>query len=221
LEIDLRAVDQLDDTGIDMPDLVWPGGADTDGGLGRMDALARTAPAMLTNELGPGCRGGEDLADALGITSKGAKRHVPVLGRQHHLLDGGHFVAGELARACPWARRSVGEVAGYLCSSPSMVAPRFEADDVQDGGQGKEGFGAGDGAKEPGLGLSFRETIFIEGEARSKTSRRRTTAASTRARLSQRALDSSATCLSWSNGSVVTTGRSPRCRQVETVERGM
>jgi hypothetical protein len=43
-------------------------------------------------------------------------------------------------------------------------------------------------------------------EARSKASNRRTTAARTRARFSQRALESLACCLFWSNGSVVTTG---------------
>jgi hypothetical protein len=165
LKVDPRAVDQLDDTGIDMPDLVWAGGTDTEGGLVGMDVLARPAPAMLTNELRPGCRGGEDLADALGVASKGAKRQVPVLVRQHHLFDGGHFDAGELARTRPWTRRPVGEVAGFLCSPPGMVAPRFEADDVQDGSQGKECIGTGDGAKEPSLRLSFRKTIFVEGEA--------------------------------------------------------
>jgi hypothetical protein len=41
LKVDLRAVDQLDDTGIDMPDLVWSGGTDTEGGLVGMDAPAR------------------------------------------------------------------------------------------------------------------------------------------------------------------------------------
>jgi hypothetical protein len=58
-------------------------------------------------------------------------------------------------------------------------------------------------------------------EARSKASKRRTTAASCRARFSQRALVSSASCRSWPTGSVVTTGRRPRRRQVETVERGI
>ena len=72
LKADLRAIDQLDDTGIDMPDLVWSGGADTEGGLVGMDALARPTPAMLTNELRPGCCGGEDLGDALGVAGKGA-----------------------------------------------------------------------------------------------------------------------------------------------------
>ena len=90
---------------------------------------------------------------------------MPVLGRQHHLFDGGYFVAVELARARSWARRAVGEIAGFLCSPPGMVAPRLEADDVEDGSQGKECIGTGDGAKEPSLGLSFRETIFVEGEA--------------------------------------------------------
>jgi hypothetical protein len=40
LKVDFGAIDQLDDTGIDVPDLVWPRSTDTDGGLGRMDALS-------------------------------------------------------------------------------------------------------------------------------------------------------------------------------------
>jgi hypothetical protein len=34
---------------------------------------------VLTDEPGPSCRGGQDVADALGIANKGAKRRVPVL----------------------------------------------------------------------------------------------------------------------------------------------
>jgi len=40
-------------------------------------------------------------------------------------------------------------------------------DDVQDGGQRKEAFAAGDGAKDPGLCLSFRKTKPIEAKGRS------------------------------------------------------
>jgi len=67
--------------------------------------------------------------------------------------------------ACARARRTVSEFACLFGSPPGMVAPRFEPGDVQDGGQGKEGFSAGDGAKDAGFGLSFWETNSIEGEA--------------------------------------------------------
>jgi hypothetical protein len=92
-----------------------------------------------------------------------------------------------------------------------------------DGGQGKEGFGAGDGAKEAGFGLSFWEANSIEGEAggtKQGEQEAHNGGEHSRALLPTRA-GSSASCLSWSNGSVVTTGRSPRRRQVETVDRGI
>ena len=223
LEIDLSAVEQLDDSGVDVPDFVWPGGADTEGGLGRMDALARTTPAMLTNELCPSCRRGEDLGDSLGIASQGAHRHVPVFGREHHLFDGGNLAAGELARACARTRRSVGQRTRSLCSAPSMVASSFEAKDTQDGGQGKERFGAGDCAKEPGLRLSFWETISGEAETGgTKQSEQETNngGEDSRLPLPSRAGRERA-FVAWSNGSVVTTGRTPRRRQLEAVDRGM
>ena len=131
----------------------------------RMDALTRSPPTAFADEPRPRCRRGEDLADALSIASEGANRHVPVLGRQDHLLHRGHLIARELAGACARARRTVSEFACLFGSPPGVLAPRFEPGDVQDGGQGKEGFSAGDGAKDAGFGLSFWETNSIEGEA--------------------------------------------------------
>jgi len=61
----------------------------------------------------------------------------------------------------------------------------------------------------------------LKPEARSSARRIRTTAARTRARRSSFAMVSSNCCRSWSNGSMVTTGRRPRRRQVPTVDRGM
>ncbi len=165
LKVDLRAVHKLDDRRVHMPNFIWSRSTDTNGGLGRMDALSWSSPTALPDKLCPCCRRGEDLAYALGITSKGTKRHVPVLRRQHHVLDNSHLAAGELAGACSRTRDSVGELAGFLCPAPNVIAPRFEADDVQGGGQGKEGLGAGDGTKDPCLGLALWETISIQGEA--------------------------------------------------------
>jgi hypothetical protein len=162
LKIDLRTVEQLDDTDIDMPDLVRLRSPNTDGGLGWMNTLARSPPTAFTDKFGPGTGRGEDLADSLAIASQGTERHVPVLGRQHHLFDCGHLVAGELARACARTRRPVGEFADIFRSPPGVVLPRFEADDAQDGDQGKKGLGAGDCAKNSGFGLSLWETVSIE-----------------------------------------------------------
>jgi hypothetical protein len=131
-----------------------------------MDAQSWSPPAAFSDQSGPGRGGDEDLADALSIASKSAKGHVAVLGRQDHLLDGGHLGGSELARAGTQARRPVGEFAGVFGSSPSAVSPRFQAEDAQDDGQGKERFGAGNGVKNASLGLSFWETVSTKVEAR-------------------------------------------------------
>jgi hypothetical protein len=75
-----------------------------------------------------------------------------------------------------------------------VVPPRFQAEDAQDDGQGKEGLGAGDGTRNAGFGLPAGRRLPSSriAEARSSASRRRTTAARTRACISQRALDASA-----------------------------
>jgi hypothetical protein len=147
-----------------MPDFIWPRSPNPDGGLEWVDTLTWAPPTAFTDEFGPHGGGYEDLADALGISSEGAERHVAIVGCQHHLFDSDHFRCGELARA---------------------GATGLQVDDVQDGGQRKEGFATGDGAKMPaGAGI-------------------------------ERELES------WPTGSVVTTGRRPRRRQVDTVERGI
>ena len=165
LKIALRAVEQSDDCCIDMPDIVWPQSTNSDGGLGWMDALAWSPPTAFANKSGPCSGGGEDLADALGVASESAKGHVTVFGRQDHVLDGGQFDGGELARARMRARRPVCELAGILGSPPGVVAAGFQVEDAQDNGQGKECFGAGDGAKNAGLGFGFRKPIPGEAEA--------------------------------------------------------
>jgi hypothetical protein len=120
-----------------------------------MNTLAWSPPTAFANKLGPGGGGGEDVADALGVASESAKRHVAVFGRQDHVLDGGHFGGGELARARTRARRPVGEFANCFGSPPSVVPPRFQSEDAQDYGQGKERFGAGDGTKNTGFRLAL------------------------------------------------------------------
>jgi len=50
LQIDLRAVEQIDDTGIDVPDLVWLRGSNTDGGLGWINTAARPAGLVSSHE---------------------------------------------------------------------------------------------------------------------------------------------------------------------------
>ena len=129
-----------------------------------MNTLSWSPPTAFADKLGPGAGRGEDPADALGIASKGAKGHVPVLGRQNHLFDRAHFAGRELAWARARTRRSVRELAGVLRSSPDVVPSRFQPEDAQNDGQGKDVFGAGDCAKDAGLGLAFWETISVEAE---------------------------------------------------------
>ena len=126
--------------------------------------MAWSPPTAFADKPVPGTGRGEDLADSLGIASQGTQRHVPVLGRQHHLFDGGHLVAGELAMACARTRRPVSERTRIFRSSPGVVPPRFEADDTQDDGQGKERFGAGDCAKNAGFRVSLWEPASGEAE---------------------------------------------------------
>jgi hypothetical protein len=168
-----------------MPDFIWPRSPNPDGGLEWVDTLTWAPPTAFTDEFGPHGGGYEDLADALGISSEGAKRHVAIVGCQHHLFDSDHFRCGELARAGAWTGRPVGELTRTFRPPAGAVATGLQVDDVQDGGQRKEGFATGDGAKMPaGAGI-------------------------------ERELES------WPTGSVVTTGRRPRRRQVDTVERGI
>jgi len=54
MDIGPRPVEQSDDTGIDMPSFVGLRGADADGRFRGMKVVARTPPAVLADELGPG-----------------------------------------------------------------------------------------------------------------------------------------------------------------------
>jgi hypothetical protein len=109
---------------------------------GRRQPCSRTSFAQVVAEA-------TTFADSLSIASKGTEQHVPVLGRQHHLFDGGHIAAGELARACTGTRRTVGKVTRIFRSPPGMETARLEVDDAQDDGQGKQRSCAGDCAKNP------------------------------------------------------------------------
>ncbi len=72
---------------------------------------------------------------------------------RHPSQDIARLAARRAARALP-----------FLDSAPSVVPTKFQADDAQDDGQGKECFGAGDGTKDSGLGVSFGEPISINVE---------------------------------------------------------
>ena len=166
MEIDFRSVEQLDERGIDVPDFVWLRSSNTDGGLGRVEALPWASPTMLAHKICPGAGGSKDLADSLGIASQGAERHVPMLGRQYHLLDVGHLDGREVARAGSRARGAIVQSADRRGGAvPSVVSPGFEMRDTQDHGEGEEWFCTGDGTQDFGFGAAFREPLASEGEA--------------------------------------------------------
>ena len=129
-----------------------------------MDALPRPTPTALANEFGPGGDRGEDLADTLGVEGEGTQRHVGMLGRQHHLLDGGNFGGGELARGGAWARRAIVEGTSYGGVAPGVVASRFEAEDLENDGKREEGLRALDGAEDVRLGRAIGESTGNQAE---------------------------------------------------------
>ena len=65
MDIGLGAIEQLDNGDINVPQLVGLGGADTDGGFGRMNAQAWPSPTSFAHHAAPSCGGGKYLADAL------------------------------------------------------------------------------------------------------------------------------------------------------------
>ncbi len=56
-----------------------PGRPHPDGGVWRIQALARPAPAAFADELGPRGDGGEHAADALGVHGQSAERYLAVV----------------------------------------------------------------------------------------------------------------------------------------------
>src|SRR5204863_40094 len=102
---ELRAVEELEDGDVDVPQLVGEGGADTDRRLRRMEAGAGTAPATLAEEARPRGGGGEHLAGALGVEAQDTKGHVAVVGRLHHRLHRGNLFPRQLVRRRRWCSR--------------------------------------------------------------------------------------------------------------------
>jgi hypothetical protein len=125
-------VDQSDDGRVDMPGFVGLCGADADGRLRWMNAMAGTPPSMLADELGPGGDRGEDLADPLGVEREGTQRHVAMLGCKDPALHSGNFGDRELAQARSGTRRPVVEGAGCRGVAPGMVTSRLEAEKPED-----------------------------------------------------------------------------------------
>ena len=104
-----------------------------------------------------------------------SQRHVPVLGSQHHLFDGGHLGGCELTRAGSRAGGPVVKTAGQDggAAVSCVVSPGFEVDDPQDHGEREEWSCTCDGAQDPGLGGAFGQPLASEAEAGSSEHRQK------------------------------------------------
>ena len=127
MKVALRVIEKPDDRHVDVPVLVGVRGPNPGFRLFGIHTATRSPPTTLPDELGPGCRRRKDLAGSLRIEGQSSKRHVPILGSGHHLLDGAHLGRGELRWMRPWAARSIIERASFLSSLPSVVAGRGQA----------------------------------------------------------------------------------------------
>src|SRR4029453_10864236 len=128
MEIGGCAVEELDQSSIDVPDLICCRGPDPDLRFWRMDSPPRSSQAMETNDPVPCRRGGKDLSEALGKDRQVPRRNVPVVLGSGHLFDDLELRRGDLVRMASWAGGDVFERA-CLLSSPRMVPARREAED--------------------------------------------------------------------------------------------
>ena len=78
VQVKSSSVEQPDDGHVDVPVLVGPGCANSLLRRRGMDTSARTQPTPFSNEPTPGCGGGEECPDALGVERETAQRHVAI-----------------------------------------------------------------------------------------------------------------------------------------------
>ncbi len=78
VQVDLRAIDELDDRRVDVPHLVKWASPEAVFRRCRVDAGMEPAPALAAGQLVPGCRGGEHFVETLGEDSEPTSGHVPV-----------------------------------------------------------------------------------------------------------------------------------------------
>ena len=129
-----RLVEQLDDRRVDVPSFVGLRGAYADGRLRGMTAVARTPPAVLADELGPGSDRGEDLAEPLGVEREGMQRHVAMLGREDHGLHSHRRILRPSVRGqetlmilrMPMLRTQNSGMSGHAAGTRKLVAARLQ-----------------------------------------------------------------------------------------------
>ncbi len=189
-----------------------------------MDALSWSPPAAFAHEFCPGRDRGEDLAMRWAYRAR-----VP---RGMCLCSGASTIS--LMSATSAVVSWLGLVLGHedRSSKPqTAVEARFHRWYRPDSrctickitARGRNGFALVMARRIPALALpsGSRSPARVKPEARRIARRIRTTAARMRTRRSSFVMVSTNCCLAWSGGSMVTTGREPRRRQVDMVERGM
>jgi len=126
----MSTVEEPDDTGVEVPNLVWPIRSDAKLRLRRVNSLAWASPAMASNQSVPRRGRGEDFAKALREDSKSASGDVSVLVRAHNVPDALTRLGGELLRSRLRTRRNVVKCA-LLVASPGVESRRREAEDAE------------------------------------------------------------------------------------------
>jgi hypothetical protein len=86
------------------------------------------------------------------------------LGIEHHVLDRGDFVGGELAGRGSWTRGAVVEAAALDGISPAVISRGRKAEDAQNHGERQRRLGAGDRAQNAGLGDALGKPLASKAE---------------------------------------------------------
>ena len=98
MQIGFAAVEQADERGVHMPDLVRPSGPDADRWLCWMHTLPRSTPVVGTHQSVPRGRRRKDFAEPLSQSCQCAGGDMPVFVCGNHVSDGQAFFESELLR---------------------------------------------------------------------------------------------------------------------------
>ena len=164
VQVHARAVEQLDESDVDMPVLV---GVARPHALARsfwMHPQARSSPAVLADLLEPGPSQGKYAADALSMQGERADRHVAVLARGGHVAHGEDLRAGQLSGRGMRTGGAVIEHTERASARPLVVARRGNAQQLEDNGEPQMMAGLFDGADQLGLGVTRRESLAIKSD---------------------------------------------------------
>jgi hypothetical protein len=147
-----------------VPVLVGATRAHAEGGLGRVHAHARTAPAVHAFEASPRGDGHENLARPLREEAERAQGHVTQTGIEHHVLDRGDLLARQLAGHRARAGWLVVEPADLGRAVPGVIARRRHTDDPEDQHERQYRLSAGDRAQQAGFVVPRGQPLVTEAE---------------------------------------------------------